>query len=184
MFIVLFVFFCISLSAYFCHIVKLLIKKRNKEKFSNSFFLLSLPVSVGLITTNYNQPPLSSLLNKQTKNKCQKDLGKRRVVPSEWLSPVVLVRLHLNLRGNPSADNQLAVVSQRPASNTSIDLLMGGGGEVTAKAPKSISGTERQRRPTFSPGTGCPQTVWQLVSSQPAAPTSAAPPREERSRWK
>lgn len=56
-------FFFVSLpSAYFCHIVKLLIKKETTRSFPTVFFLLSLPVSVGLITTNYNQQPLSSLL--------------------------------------------------------------------------------------------------------------------------
>lgn len=33
-----------------------------RTRFPTVFFLLSLPVSVGLITTNYNQQPLSSLL--------------------------------------------------------------------------------------------------------------------------
>ena len=57
-----FVFFVFPPSAYFCHIVKLLIKKEMTRSFPTVFFLLSLPVSVGLITTNYNQQPLSSLL--------------------------------------------------------------------------------------------------------------------------
>lgn len=33
-----------------------------RTRFPTVFFLLSLLVSVGLITTNYNQQPLSSLL--------------------------------------------------------------------------------------------------------------------------
>lgn len=87
----LFLFFCISPSAYFCHIVKLLIKKET-TKLSNCFLPPLFAVSVGLITTNYNQQPLSSLL----KTKCQKD---NKPCSFLWMikSPVVQVRLHLNL---------------------------------------------------------------------------------------
>lgn len=41
-----------------------------RTSFPTVFFLLSLPVSVGLITTNYNQHPLSSLLKSKRDTPC------------------------------------------------------------------------------------------------------------------
>ncbi len=154
--------FCISPSAYFCHIVKLLIKKETTRSFPTVFFLLSLPVSVGLITTNYNQQPLSSLL----KSKCQKDKPRGFL----WV-----------IKHHGPSRAPLALVSKRPNSYTSIAVLRGEKSPLSSKVSLGHNGREI---PPSDQGQGASMdSVWQPVSSQPAIPTSASHPREERSRW-
>lgn len=158
----LFSFFLYFPSAYFCHIVKLLIKKETTRSFPTVFFLLSLPVSVGLITTNYNQQPLSSLL----KSKCQKDK------PHGFLW---VIKPH-----GPSWA-QLALVSKRPASYTSIAVQRAEKSPFSSKVSLGLNGRDV---PPSDQGQGADtDSVWQPVSSQPAIPTSASHPWEERSRW-
>lgn len=110
-FICFFVFFCISPSAYFCHIVKLLIKKETRL-FPTVFFLLSLPVSVGLITTNYNQLHLSSLL----KSKCQKDkpCGSLWMIKPRGPSQAASEPEPSLQESTLPAENQLALVTKAP----------------------------------------------------------------------
>lgn len=156
---VLFVFvFCISPSAYFCHIVKLLIKKETTRSFPTVFFLLSLPVSVGLITTNYNQQPLSSLL----KSKCQKD----RPCGFFWVI-------------NPTWSESGPARSGVKAPNLQ-HLHCCAEGREKPLFIQSVSGTLWQRSPPpFRPGAGQPQTLFQPMPFLPLQ----SHPWEGRSRW-
>lgn len=89
---VFFVFFCTSSSAYFCHNVKLLIKKKERLEVFQLFCFLPpffVPVPVGRITTNYNQQPLSS----PSKRQKEKNQNTGLEVSSEALRSTARVRL-------------------------------------------------------------------------------------------
>lgn len=139
MFLFCFCFFCISPSAYFCHIVKLLIKKETTRSFPTVFFLLSLPVSVGLITTNYSQQPLSSLLKIQVSKRQALWMIKPRG-PSQAASEPEPSLTESML----PAENQLALVSKRPTSNTERKAPFHPKCHWDVKAEKSYLQTRRQ----------------------------------------
>lgn len=110
---VLFVFFCISSSAYFCHIVKLLIKKET-TKLSLCFLPPLFAISVGLITTNYNQQHLSSLLQ----TKCQKDKIHRFLRMIKPCAPSQAGSEPSHEKSSIPAVHQLALVSQAKLNYT------------------------------------------------------------------